>query len=750
MKTDLIKISLRQNAFYIPQEWRGTISDKKINETTSVLVANCAKLGYSFSEDLLHAVNGMNPLKKLEFLELLREVTGVKKNWTPLVKQWDIPTGESFYDHVKTFFANVFQDKKATKLQCGHLIPQHSFPLEKYNGCPFCGTPFEMEKLDWEGGKSKLKVLELWTDSDLKNYMRTLLKSPVALDATQGESLKVLLSKLDLPEDATVGIKETLMLVIDELVAQDKSTQAGVLFKSPNDILRYLWYKHTGFLQIVEPKTIIARMTKNSRNWHTQMDNSDAVKIKSAADLKLKFSRTESKMYANWLNNIQMDIMKQCESMHPKRGIWIRIIRALRLSEYSKRKGFDNLKNLLDVFYNETYEVWQGRVNHFKLRYDEANTFELLKQRPGLFARSLFSCMLWFGKDDTIRHFKEIIEKVPSRLVFTLNMYAENYFDKNASRSVKPLGGMNKSIPVNKLLNLYSDTDLAEMKEVIQGLTLLSIESKLKGQKNDNKTIFIEPDLFKIPIAIGDRSESIQDLPEALMGTRFPIEGDKVRLFLQWGEGLPAQHLDMDLSCSVDYGNKSEFCSYSQLRITGCKHSGDIQRIPHKTGTAEYIEIDVNELAKHGAYYVSFTCNAYTNGSLSPNLVVGWMNSKYPMKISSKGVAYDPTVLQHQVRIKKSLKKGMVFGVLDVAAREIIWLEMAFGGQVVQNMGQESVEALLSKLDAKLKIGDLLQLKANCQNLTVIDDKSTADEVYDSKWALNSAAVSQLFLGTEN
>ena len=36
--------------------------------------------------------------------------------------------------------------------------------------------------------------------------------------------------------------------------------------------------------------------------------------------------------------------------------------------------------------------------------------------------------------------------------------------------------------------------------------------------------------------------------------------------------------------------------------------------------------------------------NAYSNGAISPNMVVGWMNSAYPMKISEKiGVAYNPS-----------------------------------------------------------------------------------------------------------
>ena len=143
---------------------------------------------------------------------------------------------------------------------------------------------------------------------------------------------------------------------------------------------------------------------------------------------------------------------------------------------------------------------------------------------------------------------------------------------------------------------------------------------------------------------------------------------------------------------------------------------------------------------------MSFTCNAYTNGSLAPNVVVGWMNSNLPMRISSSGVAYDPTAVQHQVRVKQNVTKGMVFGVLNIETREIVWLEMSFGGQVVQDLSLLTLEALLNKLDAKLKIGDLLKMKAEVQGLVIIEDFEKADEVYDMNWALNTSEVSMLFL----
>ena len=525
MKTAaLLKISLRQNAIFIPSEMIAN-DIKKLSGSTSVFVANVSKLGFTFSESLLHALNNVNPNYKLEVLEVLKEVLGTDKNWTPLVKEWHIPTGESVFDHVATFFANVFQTKNGRTLQCGHIIPNNTFPLERYNGCPFCGTPFEFGKIEKFGQGSKLKALELWTEKDLNDFYISLLQSKTALDATQVDSLKMAMHYLPLPK-TKVAMKETLMLVIDLLIENDKEEEAYQFLKTPTDILRYLWYKNTGMLQIIEPKTIIKRISKNAQHFHNALDTSVQARIASQKDLKLKYSRKECLMVANWLNNMDMEVEAMCETMHPKRGMWVRFIRALRLAEYSKRKRFEKLNFLMDVFYNQVYDVWQSKVNTSRLKFDADKTFALLKQRPGLFARSLFSNMLWFGADETIAHFEEIIDKVPARLVFTLNMYAQNYFDKNIQRSVKPLSGTNKRIAPNALLNLYDEEQLEAMKNQIEELCLLAMKKRFAAIANTNKTIYIDPQLFNMPVSIGDRSENVQDLPVALMGTRFPIEGN--------------------------------------------------------------------------------------------------------------------------------------------------------------------------------------------------------------------------------
>ncbi|MCB9230993.1 MAG: hypothetical protein H6581_04990 [Bacteroidia bacterium] len=741
---NLTKISLRQQAIYIPDQVRGAEAGA-FHESTGILVANLAKLGFGVSEELLSALNQTTPTFQARLLETFREVMGVSKNWTPLVKGWDTPTGESLMDHIITFFANMFK-APGTTLPCGHIIPPNTFPLERYNGCPFCGTPFTFGEIEVMGQGSKLKVLELWTLKELNGYLRDLLTSKTALDATQIDSLKMLLQEFEIPA-VEIGMKETLMAVIDALLEQNQPERAQQLFRAPTDILRYLWYKKTGFLQLIEPRVIIRKKSANRGHITPSLDQKAEGRAAAIADLKLKYTRPECLRVATWLNNLPLDPAKSVEMMHPKRGMWVRFIRALRLSEYAKRDGFGSLKTLLDLFHSQKYEVWQGRLDHFRLKKDAGQTLSLLKQRPGLFARSLFANMLWFGPEKPLQAFAKIIDKVPARLVFTLNMYAENYFNPNLARTVKPLGGNAKSIPANPLLNLYSSVQLKNMQESIEDLCILVMKKRFARQENPNKTIYIDPSLDKMPVSIGDRSDQLQDLPAALMGTRFPLEGDKVRLFMQWGQGLPAQHLDMDLSCHLARGPQAEVCSYYNLVCTGCKHSGDIRSIPDKVGTAEYIEITVSELQKAGYDYVTFTCNAYSNGEITPNLVLGWMDSKFPMHISqTTGVAYDPSCVQHQVRITRGLSKGLVFGVLEVAKREVIWLEMPFGGQVVANLNVDTVKGLLAKLDSKLNVGQLLRLKAEAQGLKIVHTEAEADEAYTRKWALNAAAVTKLLV----
>ena len=749
----LTNVALRYRAVFLD------INRKEINmasEASAPVLAFVARLkenGFCVSEELLHALNAVPADRLAEITECINDVMGIKLNWTPLVKGWDVPTGETLADHLITFIANIFGEKagfKGTTLPCGHLIPEGTFPIERYNGCPFCGTPFETADFVYKGQGSKLKELRLFTVSDMKHVFTSLLASATPLDATQKDSLEQLLREFPLPEDANITMKETAMLVIKLLVEQDKAEDASKLLKTPTDVLRYLWYEKTGYVQIIEPKTLVAHARKLYFHMWGPLDRG----VDAAKDMKkklmLKYDRRACLRVALWLNAIPLTAKQAAENMNPKRGMWVRMIRALRLGEYSRKNGFDRLAEILDVFYKQDYSTWQGRVDKARSENDADKTLALLKERPGLFARCLFASMLRFGSDKVIAAFEEIADKLPARLLLSLGNAAEAYFDSKEVRLARPITGVTHKIEPNKLLALYDDDTRKAMVDTIEGLYKASMARRFAGQATEAKTIFIDPSLYNIPVSVGDRSTTIQDTSCALMGTRFLVEGDAVRLFLQWGKGLHAQHLDMDLSARIARANgKVSECAYYSLTCVGAKHSGDIRSIPEMVGTAEYIELSLPELEAVDAKYVTFTCNAYSVGALSPNLVVGWMDSANPMKISEKkGVAYDPSCVQHMVRISEgNLSKGLVFGVLDVAKREIIWLEMPFTAQTLRGADSASIEALLHKLEAKLSIGQLLDMKVKAQNLTVVENVENADEAYTYEWALNPADVTKLLNG---
>ena len=751
MNNNLTTVALRYRALYLDIRREDINLNSEATAPVMALVARLKENGFCLSEELLHALNNVSADTLAEITKCINNVMGVNLNWAPLVKKWNVPTGENRADHLLTLFTNLLGGKKAgfkgTTLSCGHFIPEGTFPLERYNGCPFCGTPFRTANFVYKGQGSKLKELRLFTNKDMQNVFASLLASPTPLDATQKDSLEKLLTKFALPEDVQVAMKETAMLVVKTLISHDKAMEAAALLKTPTDILRYLWYEKTGLVQIVEPKTLVAHARRMYYHVFGPLDMGADAAVKMKQKLKLKYNRKACLRVALWMNSLPMTARQAAENMNPKRGMWVRMIRALRMGEYSRKKGMEHLAEIIDVFYNQSYSTWQGRVDKARIENDADKTLGLLKERPGLFARGLFATMLRFGSKRVLAAFDKIADKLPARLLLSLGNAAESYFDFNATRLARPITGGAVNIEPNKLLALYNETERQKMASDVMDVYKESMTRRFAAQKTEAKTIYIDPALYKIPVGVGDRATTIQDTSCALMGTRFKVEGDAVRLFLQWGKGLHAQPLDMDLSCRITFNNNTTAeCAFYNLSCVGAKHSGDIRSIPEMVGTAEYIELSMPDLLAAKAKYVMFTCNAYSCGTLSPNLVVGWMDSAYPMQLSEEtGVAYDPSCVQHMVRISESnLSKGLVFGVLDVEKREIVWLEMPFTSQTLQGADSVSAEALLSKLEAKLTIGELLDWKAMAQNLEPVVTAQEADEAYTYEWALNPADVARL------
>ncbi len=752
------KVALRYRGIFLDVNRKEL--DKVAYKPSVALVDMTRKLaecGYTLSEELLHALSVQPDCYLYDITNGIVDSLGEQLNWTPLVKGWKIPTNEKRIHHVITAFFNLPMFKhgmKGTTLPCGHLIPEGTFPIERYNGCPFCGKPFKASNFIYTGQGSKLKELTLFTNEDMEDAFRKILQSPTPLDATQLDSLKLLVRFMDIPKNVEVTLKENCMVLVEELIEQGRNAEVAAYLKTPHDILRFLWYQHTGKVVVIRPKTLLKTYkkwagmfeTESPYCWTTNVSDPKIQRENFKENLKLKYNRSECRCVANWLNNMPMEPVQMAENMHPYRGMWVRFIRALRLAEYAKKPGYEKLAELMDIFYKEKYTTWSARLNDAISLKDRKMTLKILSDRPGLFARCLFATMLRFGARPTLAAFRKAAADVPARLVLSLANAAESYFDTDAPRYASPITGGKILIEPNKMLYSYCKEVLDGMAKSVNNLFVDVMYDHFAKTQTGHDTMYIEPQLYEIPVSVGDRSAMVQDTSCALQGTRFQVEGDNVRLFMQWGVGLPTQHLDMDLSCVIIYDDKTDYCAYYRLATVGALHSGDIRYIPDEVGAAEYIELDVPALRESGAKYVVFMCNAYSNGKLSPNLQVGWMCSENPMEISDEaGVAYDPSCVQHMVRVTdNNLSKGMTFGILEIAKNEITWLEIPNQSQIGCFNNTETVIEYLNKLHRKCSIGQLLEAKANAQGMILVESPENADEAYTYQWALNPSNVSML------
>ena len=123
-------MALRYRAIFLDVDRNNIDLQSVASAPVVAFVARLKENGYCVSEELLHALNAVSADQLAEITLCINSVMGTDLNWAPLVKGWNVPTGESLIDHIITLVANVFGDEsgiKGTTLPCGHLIPDGTF-----------------------------------------------------------------------------------------------------------------------------------------------------------------------------------------------------------------------------------------------------------------------------------------------------------------------------------------------------------------------------------------------------------------------------------------------------------------------------------------------------------------------------------------------------------------------------------------------------------------------------------------------
>lgn len=739
MNTALARAALRANALYLPlPPARGALQPH-----TAATAGQLATLGFTLTEDALRRLDALSPENQDQTLRAVAQTLRADANWTPLVRDWKRPTGQTQADMLYATLCNIIDASApgavpGVRMPCGCLVPDGLFDLPRYTGCPLCGRPFEVHTGALTGAKAELRVLGAFTDADAERLARQLLESRAPLDATQADTLRLLLSAVQVPQDVEVPIRETMVLAVDALLADDRADQAARLLRSPSDVLRFLWAEKTGVPRILRPRTLVGLAGTAWTHLCPLLDLSGFATQDRVRSLRLHYPRSRGRMMARVLAAMPMPVETMCVNMHPHRQMWVHMIRALRLSEHARRPGMERLAQLLDRFYRGDYTVPQGAVDTAMRRGDAPKAARLLEPRPGAFARQLFNIMLTSRARmgtaaDVMLSFRRASAALPARLMLSLANSAELYFQPaDMTRRVVVATGIPKYVPINPKLAELTDQEQYEMAAQVRDAALDSLRAAYaRLPRPEAAKIHIAPELDAIPLPVGDRSAMVTQMGAVIPGMRIPVAGDQVRVFLHWGLGMPAQPLDLDLTALIAYPDGHATCAFHSLTVTGAQHSGDMRQIPDQVGTAEYIELDLPALHQAGASYVAFTAQCYSGGQMPPGTMFGWMSAAQPMTVDDRtGVSYDPATVQQLITLPATAGwRSVCFGMLDVAAREVIVLDFPGMEQVGSELTTAFAIELLKKLEAKLTLGAALRLYADAQGLEVTSEPDGEDTI---------------------
>lgn len=494
--------------------------------------------------------------------------------------------------------------------------------------------------------KTKLKVIDHGSEEHFRQMIRNLVAAKTSLSATDKEDVEWAIAHLDevgeiLPD--VIPLKENVGFVAALLLKYDKA--------APELVGRY-----------IGTATDVLRLA-------TALSDGD---VSLAANTKFrKFKRAERRLL--------LELLESCgsitEDMLRYRNRWIRLGEILHPAEYKLRyakcrEAFDILRN------GKTFETFNGTVE-LALRYGDTRlAAETLADRPGEYARRL-DHLLRAGGDSAyiIDGFRRVAGRVSTPVLLQVMTHFRHRNEPLALRTFFPKGNVAKTMAIPNTLPELPEEICEQVVQICQNALIdrFSVMPKLGG-------VYIDERLKQYNVPFSRRSAS-KALRTIVRGSRLPMpEGDTIRFFLWWKEGLvngkETGRVDIDLSAVIYDGSWGymEHISYTNLRSHAYKavHSGDITSAPN--GACEFIDIDIPSVLGYGGRYVLTSLNAFTEQPFCnlPECFAGWMMRKHP----GSGEIFEPSTVADKVDLAADTQIAIPV-ILDLEERTVIWCDLA-------------------------------------------------------------------------
>lgn len=692
------KILLRRKNLLIVEPINADYEQTKNEQALVVtMMKNVQSLGFTFSKELFEALSHMNrdELKVFysDLIPALKELVGADVEYNPMYPNF--PTQVAEMDGIELFINAIVH-----YWSFGTLMPEY----EKDERLPLIDV-------------NKMALLSTGNHEDLMEIFKNLVASKTSLSAQDKEDVTTIIKDCAdyanyLPDE--IPLKENVALIGKLIIEEAPVKSASAIskyFRTATDVLRLVTALSDGDISL-------AGKTKY-RN------------------LKRRERRMILDLLAN-CGNITEDLFRyQYE--------WIRVAEILHPFEYNYprykdvNKAFNTLRN------DKKPLMFGGKVQTAILRKDMKAAADLLKSRPGEFARQLDKVL---RDSDNPAYILECFKSVAVEISAPVLLQVRQHFigrmaeTPNPVRVFFPKGNLAKAMSIKNELPAIDKTICQNVAKACRDALIEQYKSKESLGK-----VYVDEEFKNYLVPFSQRSASSTN-KSVVRGSQLPIKSDAtaVRAFIWWtntskGNGWDAGRVDIDLSAAIydsDW-NYVEHVSYTRLRSGKMKafHSGDITNggSLNGKGVAEFIDVDIDAVAENGRYIVYQVYN-YTGQHYSSleNCRFGWMERE---DVQS-GEIFEPTTVNMVMDVNAEGVTAIPV-IFDCVERKFIWCDMNLGIERSHH-GGINLESNISGVTAtcyamthlnKPNIYDLAMLNAMARG-TVVTDRNEADIIFSN------------------
>jgi len=710
------KILLKRKLKVILPPISKELGEKSYDTIIVAFLKNIESLGFTFSKDIIKKLPSYTKteLKKIqdELVINLKEMVGANVKYTPMYPNFPEQVAEASEAELYLNAIIHYID--------GILLETPEPWLPKY----------ETEKRPKLKDTRKLKIINLGTEEDFYSIFNNLFNSKIAWSPEDRKDIIYFINMfkgkaIDLLPEAIFN-KENLAALIS--IFKEKQIMSDSLlkkyFKTATDVLRFITAISQGDVSLAT----------NSRFSNTK--------------------RSDRKLFLSILELIgQNNIENLTEDMWRHREKWLRVGEKLHPGEY--KRNYPLMFKAFDKIRNEKVETFNSKVEQYFKNEDDVSLIELLKLRPGEFARKLDRTLRYSKKVKTIlKAFEEASTSVSNTVLLQVKTHFTSR-NEEEYRAFCPKGVISRLFLVDNELPELKPEICKEVIDICDNALISSFKDKEKLGK-----VYIEEELkdCTIPLVLRDTNTSLKTISR---GSKVSIpKGNTIRLFIHWknvNSKLPSDdkggtkrnsnfsynynedreagvRVDIDLSAVLfdkDF-KRLEAISYMNLKSDEIEvyHSGDIVSAPR--GASEFIDINISKAIKHKVRYIAMNVNMFTGQPFKnvPECYAGCMIRQAP----NSGEIYDPKTVEHKFDLASDSQMCVPL-IFDLEESQIIWCDMSinvneyYANNIENNStGVSAIGKALTQL-SKPNLYDLFKLHAKARG-TLVKEKSEADIVF--------------------